>query len=372
MQDEKRWIVGLMSGTSLDGVDAALLRTDGVAILEIGKAATYPYSAEFRGQIEALICDVRHTRAIDDMRAAAAQVETELTLRHADAVSALVKSTGLRPSDIALIGFHGQTISHRPGEGLTCQIGDAELLARETGIPVVFDFRSADVAAGGEGAPLAPAYHRALVQGRAEAYPVAVLNIGGVANLTWVVGTEDDADLIAFDTGPGNAMLDDFVRAQSDATFDRDGSLAFMGCVDEDAVTRFLNQSYFSRKIPKSLDRNEFSDFIIPSMSVEDGAATRTALTVAAIRQSLAWLPEAPREWWVSGGGRHNRAIMAGLAEALGVPVRSIDEFGFDGDAIEAQAFAFLAARVAAGLPISFPLTTGVKRPLTGGRLVRP
>lgn len=372
MTDEKRWIIGLMSGTSLDGVDAALLRTDGVEIFELGPAATTPYPAEFRCQIEELIATIRNVRTIDEMRAVAAEIERSLTLRHAEAVAQLMQAAGLKASEVALIGFHGQTIAHRPAVRLTCQIGDGGLLARETGIPVVYDFRSADVAAGGEGAPFAPGYHRALVQARAGEYPVAVLNIGGVANLTWIGGADEDADLIAFDTGPGNALLDDFVRAEAGVAFDQDGALAGKGTVDKALVAQFLKQSYFSRKIPKSLDRLDFNEFNFPQMSLEDGAATRAALAVAGVRQALEWLPEAPRTWWVSGGGRHNRAIMAGLAETLHVPVRPIDELGVDGDAIEAQAFAFLAVRSAAGLPISFPLTTGIERPLTGGRLARP
>ena len=285
-----------------------------------------------------------------------------LTEYHVRAVAALG-----RPAD--LIGFHGQTILHQPDRRRTWQVGDAGELARRTGIPVAHDFRSADVAAGGQGAPLAPVYHAALA--RDVAKPLAVLNIGGVANVTWIGA---DGELVAFDTGPGNGPLDDWIARRTGAAFDRDGAIARSGRVDPAVLNRLLADPYFSRPPPKSLDRLDFAASLAASrledLSPADGAATLVAFTAAAVR--LAPLPATPLRWLVTGGGRHNPAIMAALRDRLGVPVDPVEALGWDGDAIEAQCFGFLAARTRAGLPISFPGTTGVPQPMTGGRMTAP
>jgi anhydro-N-acetylmuramic acid kinase len=282
-----------------------------------------------------------------------------------------------RPAD--LIGFHGQTILHQPapgqpGQGRTWQIGDATLLAWRTGVRVAWDFRSADVAAGGEGAPLAPVFHAALAG--ALRRPVAVLNIGGVANVTWIGGDGigGDGALLACDTGPGNGPLDDWVARHTGAAFDADSALARQGVVDQAVLVRLLVDPYFTRSAPKSLDRLDFARTIAASglqaLSPADGAATLVAFTAAAVAATK--LPMPPLRWLVGGGGRHNPAIMAALRAALRVPVDPVEAVGWDGDALEAQCFGFLAARVAAGLPISFPGTTGAPQPMTGGILSRP
>jgi anhydro-N-acetylmuramic acid kinase len=357
-------VIGLMSGTSLDGVDAAWLETDGERVGELGPRLTIPYDDRLRSDLRRLL-DHAPTLAADDRRVKAAAAR--LTEYHAKAVAAVG-----RPAD--LIGFHGQTILHQPdrqqpGRGRTWQIGDAAWLAWRTGVRVAWDFRSADVAADGEGAPLAPVFHAALAA--ALPRPVAVLNVGGVANVTWIGA---DGGLVACDTGPGNGPLDDWIARHTGAAFDVDGTLACSGMVDQAALSRLLADPYFARRAPKSLDRLDFARTLAASglaaLSPADGAATLVAFTAAAVAATK--LPTPPLRWLVTGGGRHNPAIMRALGDRLGVPVDPVEAVGWDGDALEAQCFGFLAARVAAGLPLSFPGTTGVAQPLSGGRIAAP
>ena len=349
--------IGLMSGTSLDGVDAAWLDTDGEAVTAFGPTLTIPYDDALRRDLRTIL-DLAPSLAPSDPRLASAV--DRLTAYHVRAARALD-----RPAD--LIGFHGQTILHQPALGRTWQVGDAARLARETGIAVAYDFRSADVAAGGEGAPLVPVYHAALA--RALPRPLAVLNIGGVANVTWIGA---DGGLVAFDTGPGNGPLDDWTRRHTGQAFDRDGVLARSGRVDAAVLGRLMAHPYFARPAPKSLDRLDFSRALavsgLSALTAPDGAATLAAFTAAAIAAAV--FPQPPRQWLVCGGGRHNPAVMAALRAVLGVPVEKVETVGWDGDALEAQCFGFLAARVARGLPLSFPGTTGVSGPVTGGRIV--
>lgn len=348
--------IGLMSGTSLDGVDAAWLETDGTRIGAIGPTLTLPYDDRLRTDLRRIL-GIAATLDPDDRRLKSAVAR--LTDYHVKAVAALA-----READV--IGFHGQTILHQPDRRRTWQVGDAAELAWRTGVRVAHDFRSADVAAGGEGAPLAPVYHAALARDLDK--PLAVLNIGGVANVTWI---GPDGTLIAFDTGPGNGPLDDWVTRHTGAAFDRDGALARAGRPNLPVLTRLLGHPYFARPAPKSLDRLDFATALAGSglddLAPADGAATLVAFTVGAV--AAAPLPERPRRWLVTGGGRRNPAIMAALRDALGVPVEPVEAAGWDGDALEAQCFGFLAARVVAGLPLSFPGTTGVPQPLAGGQL---
>ncbi len=351
------WAIGLMSGTSGDGIDAALLKTDGERIQETGPGIGEAYDPAFRAKLKSAYGHWDPP----------AGLERELTERHATLVLRLVAQAGMRASDIGVVGFHGQTILHEPQRHRTRQIGDGALLAERTGIPVVNDFRSADMAAGGEGAPLAPVYHRALAAGLEK--PVAMLNIGGVSNVTWI---GDGDALIAFDTGPGNALIDDWAMRHTGEPVDRDGALAKSGTVDAAAVMRFLSNPYFTRPAPKSLDRDAFKGFSLSAMNAADGAATLTAITAASIAAGVAHLPAPPRRWLVCGGGRHNPVLMDALRARLAVAVDPIEAVGWDGDLIEAHAFAFMAVRSLQGLPISFPGTTGVKAPTTGGIVHRP
>jgi len=351
------WAIGLMSGTSGDGIDAALLKTDGERIQEAGLGIGEAYDPAFRAKLKSAYGQWDPP----------AGLERELTERHAAVVLRLVAQAGMSPRDIGVVGFHGQTILHDPERHRTRQIGDGALLAELTGIPVVNDFRSADMAAGGEGAPFAPVFHRALAADLAK--PVAMLNIGGVSNVTWI--GEGDA-LIAFDTGPGNALIDDWAMRHTGEPVDRDGALAKSGTVDEAAVARFMENAYFERPAPKSLDRDAFKGFSLGALNAADGAATLTAMTAASIAASVARLPAPPKRWLVCGGGRHNPVLMQTLRTRLGVAVDPIETIGWNGDLIEAQAFAFMAVRSRSGSPISFPGTTGVKQPMTGGRLHQP
>ncbi len=345
--------IGLMSGTSVDGVDAALLVTDGEHHIETGAALTVPYAADMRKRI----------MRVHGGQLPVAEVEAELMRRHADAVGLLLKRCGRSPRTIDVIGFHGHTIVHQPQERRTWQIGDGALLARLTGIGVVNDFRSADVAAGGQGAPLAPAYHAALARGLVR--PLSVLNLGGVANLSWLGGV--GADPIAFDTGPANALLDDWVRTHTGAAFDEGGAIAASGRAHDRILSELLDNSFFALAPPKSLDRDAFDPAPLASLSLEDGAATLTAFAAVAVLRAFDFLPAPPRRVLATGGGRHNPTLMGFLADALPCPVVPVEAVGWDGDALEAQAFAYLAVRSRRGLPLSFPSTTGVAEPLTGG-----
>jgi anhydro-N-acetylmuramic acid kinase len=347
--------IGLMSGTSLDGIDVAFIESDGENEVATGPWLTMPYEREFRDALRGTLGG----------KGALAEVERALTEAHAAAVKRLLERHEIE--GVELIGFHGHTILHDPAQCRTWQIGDGALLAKLTGIDVVCDFRSADVAAGGEGAPFAPIFHAAL--GAKLERPLAVVNIGGVANVTWI--GEGENALLAFDTGPGNAPIDDWVRAKTGNAADYDGTLAAAGKVDEAQVARFLQHSYFARRPPKSLDRDDFASFHLGNLSTEDGAATLTAITAASLAQSFVHFPTPPRRVLVTGGGRHNPVLMQMLATRLGRPVAPVEAVGWEGDAIEAQAFAYLALRSRAGLPLSFPGTTGVPKPMTGGVLHR-
>ncbi len=348
--------IGMMSGTSLDGVDVALLETDGETQVRPGRALTLPYSAALRADLRSLL-DQAEGLAEDDPFLLA--TEHALTLHHVEAIRTLGEAA-------ELIGFHGQTILHRPAQQRTWQIGDAALLARETRMKVAHDFRTADVAAGGQGAPLVPAYHAALATGLEK--PVAVLNIGGVANVTYIGA---DGTLLACDTGPGNALLDDFCARHLGTPMDMDGALAAAGTPHEKTLSSLLAHGYFARPAPKSLDRQDFAHALalVEALPLADAAATLAAFTARAV-----WaLPmPAPKRLLVTGGGRHNRAIMAALRATAPCEVAAVEAVGWDGDALEAQCFAYLAARVLQGKPMSFPGTTGAPRPMAGGRITLP
>ncbi|HYE01449.1 MAG TPA: anhydro-N-acetylmuramic acid kinase [Alphaproteobacteria bacterium] len=356
----RRTAIGLMSGTSMDGVDVALIETDGLRVERCGGWTTRPYPEALRAATAAVIHDPQRAEhePLDDLI-------RDLTENNAEAVLELLRREGLEAEAVDVVGFHGQTVLHRPERRFTRQLGDGALLARLTGIDVVNDFRSADVAAGGQGAPLAPLYHAALARGLDG--PVAVLNLGGVGNVTVVDGER----IVAFDTGPANALIDDWVRRHTGAAYDDGGRIAGAGTADPQRLAALLAHPYFAAPPPKSLDRNDFPVAAVEGLSLEDGAATLAAFTVASVAAARDHLPAAPRRWLVTGGGRHNATLMRGLAAALAVPVEPVEAVGWQGDALEAQAFAFLAVRSLDGLPLSLPTTTGVPRPLAGGVLHR-
>jgi len=364
--------VGLMSGTSQDGVDVALVDTDGERIAQLGPTACRPYTGEERALLRRASAVAANLTERDARPEIVAEAERLINNAHAEAVETFLTANALAPVNVAAVGFHGQTLLHRPERGLTLQIGNGRALAARLGIPVVYDFRAADMAAGGQGAPLAPAFHRALVRQLHRDPPIAVLNLGGVANLTYVDGDE----LIACDTGPGNALLDDFLRLRTGDPLDTDGRKAAAGTVDALTVERLLAHPFFALPPPKSLDRNEFHSRVgaaLDGCGVEDGAATLTALTAAAVARIVAHLPRPPATWIVAGGGARNPTLLRMLAERLApARVETAHAVGWSIDSLEAQAFAFLAVRSLRGLPITFPGTTGAPRPMTGGVLAKP
>ena len=352
--------IGLMSGTSLDGVDVALIVTDGVRVQHLGPSRTFAYDQDFKRHLRSVLGGVGPVKA----------VERELTLIHARVVEAFIRDHDLDPAGIDVVGFHGHTIMHRPERRMTWQIGDGAMLASLIGRPVVADFRSADVAAGGQGAPLVPVYHQALAADLEP--PLMIVNIGGVANVTWI-GRE--SGLLAFDSGPGNALIDDWVLRHTGRGYDEGGALAGQGRADSEKVDAFMAHEFFGKPPPKSLDRDQFAalaDDLTARMSLADGAATLTAFTVSSLEAAQRHCPDRPQRWLVTGGGRHNAALMASLRNALSVPVEPVEVVGWNGDALEAQAFGFLAVRSLRGLPLTFPETTRVDRPLTGGVLFKP
>jgi anhydro-N-acetylmuramic acid kinase len=361
-------VIGLMSGTSLDGIDAVLLETDGEGVAVPGAALTVPYNADTRAMLRKALDDAQRIAQGAPVPYSIREAERISTEAHALAVLALLEKARLQAADVALIGYHGQTILHRPEQRWTWQIGDGALLARLTGIDVVNDFRSADVKAGGEGAPLVPLYHAALVKETASLeLPVAVVNIGGVANVTYI---SRDA-ILAFDTGPGNAPIDDWAQRHTGKPVDEGGALARAGRVNDAALTEMLQHRFFERVPPKSLDRLDFTAEPIAHLSAEDGAATLTAFSAAAIARAREHFPEPATTWVICGGGRLNPRLMAELRARMNAPVLSAENAGWRGDFIEAEAFAYLAVRSVKGLPLSLPTTTNVRQPITGGRLHR-
>ncbi len=357
-----RLAVGLMSGTSMDGIDAALVETDGENAVNPIAFMFFPYEPDFRQRLRAAMARAleMHAPARDPLIDA---VEQESTGLHAMAVHRLLAATHTRRDDVAVIGFHGQTIAHRPDRRWTWQIGDGATLKAATRIPVAFDFRSADVAAGGQGAPLAPGYHRA----RSEALgrPLGVLNLGGVGNLTWFA---EDGRWGSFDTGPGNALIDDWVHTHTGRGFDEDGRVAASGTCHDNVLLTLTDNPWFDAPPPKSLDRNAWDIAACRGLSPGDGAATLTAFTAETVRLALGHVPPVGR-LLVTGGGRHNPVLMAEIARRCGVPAEPVEAVGWNGDALEAEAFAWLAVRVLDGKPLSWPETTGVPEPMMGGRL---
>ena len=355
--------LGAMSGTSLDGVDAAVIETDGERILGFGESGYRPYSDEEWATLH----DALGKWPGDDGLEAALEV---VQSAHAELLGEFDAA--------AIAGFHGQTLAHDPAGRGTHQIGDGAALARRLGMPVAWDFRSADIGAGGEGAPLAPFFHFACAKWIEAREPLAFLNLGGVGNVTWIDPSRDAPEepgaLLAFDTGPANAPIDDLVSARMDAPFDCGGLLAAGGSVDAALLERFRAHPYFARTPPKSLDRNAFRDLAeqTDALGEADAAATLTAMCVAGVQMGLERCPSPPARLLVAGGGRRNRAIMDMLVEVLDVPVEPVEAVGLDGDMMEAQAFAHLAVRVARGLPTSCPGTTGANAPVCGGRLSLP
>lgn len=365
------WAVGLMTGTVLDGnIDVALIKTDGERVAEFGPYALVPYPAKIRALLGEAQRQARDWNFEGEDPVVFGEAEDALTRAQSAAVATLVQDSGMTMSDIGVVGFHGQTVLHRAPTperiGDTRQLGNGTLMHDLLGVKVVYDFRSADVRAGGQGAPLAAAYHAALLGASGTSGDTAILNLGGVGNITWWDGS---GDIVAFDTGPANAPINDFVKQMGLGEMDRDGALAARGKVDEQRLAALLNHPYLGAPYPKSLDRFDFQATMASGLGAEDGAALLTAFTASAVGKALDLLPHRPRKLFVSGGGRHNPTLMDMIRDRAMVEAVSADTIGWRGDAVEAECFAFLAARVLRRLPISFPSTTGVPEPMTGGRI---
>ena len=354
--------IGVISGTSMDGIDVSVVDTDGDEVVTPGSGRTFPYPDELRRRLQDLIAEPTRAKSepLEDL-------DHEVTEAHVGAIRRFMDEIGLVAKDVGLIGFHGQTVYHRPEIRFTRQLGNGARVAKGLGIDTVDRFRHADVASGGEGAPFVPLYHRALAS-RLD-HPVMILNLGGVANVTYI----DGDTVIAFDTGPASALLDDFVLRRQGLSFDEDGRLAASGMADRRLVAEFMQNPFFDRPAPKSLDRQDFHARAkgVEALSDADGAATLAEFTVESVAASLRHVPRRPQRWLVTGGGRRNAHFMRRLHERLGVSVDPVEAVGWDGDFLEAQAFGYLVVRSTKGLPLSLPTTTGVPHPMPGGELHR-
>jgi anhydro-N-acetylmuramic acid kinase len=355
--------IGVISGTSMDAIDVALVTTDGKDRVTRGPGGSYPYPPALRDKLLAVIADTNRAKS-DPL----ADIETAVTQSHGDAIEQFLKENGIKPQTIDLIGLHGQTVYHRPEQGITRQLGHAEDIAARFGVTTVGRFRDADVAAGGQGAPFVPLYHKALAADLQQ--PVVVLNLGGVGNLTYI----DGDTVLAFDTGPASAMIDDFIRKRQGKPFDEGGALAASGKADEELIKDFAQHPFFARTPPKSLDRNDFHAAFtaVDRLSDADGAATLTEFTVRSLVAAQDHLPARPLRWLVTGGGRHNAHLIRRLAAELQTIVQPVEAVGWAGDFLEAECFGYLAVRSLLVLPLSIPTTTGVPRPLNGGEVHRP
>lgn len=363
--------IGLMSGTSLDGVDAAIVKTDGETVKGYGKACHISYTTEQRELLQEAFALAKREGKPNLRSNSILNAEGVINKIHCEVVKEIIELNELQAKDIDVIGFHGQTLLHNPDEGWSWQIGDGQEIAEKLGIKVVNDFRRNDIDNGGQGAPLVPIFHNALLPKQNVDFPMALLNIGGVANITWFDGPNVN-DMVAFDTGPGNALLDDWVRKHSDLPYDKNGVMSSSGKVQEILVNDLMNHDYFKEMPPKSLDRDAFDISALSILSPEDGAATLIAFTVNAIKMAEVMCPNFVKKWYVCGGGAHNPTMMKMLSDELFGEVDNISSLGFDGDFVEAEAFAYLAVRKLYNLPITFPGTTGVNKPSSGGVLNNP
>jgi anhydro-N-acetylmuramic acid kinase len=345
-------VLGLMSGTSCDGIDIGLIKTDGLKTIEVGQAMTIPYSAAFRSKLKAVI-DGDYKEII--------MVEDELTRLHANAIDMWLENFKVSSKSIQVIGFHGHTIKHLPDQGMTYQIGNIPLLCALTKISVIGDFRRKDVALGGQGAPLVPVFLRGISSPLPK--PILFLNIGGVSNICYI----DEKDIIAFDIGPGNAPMDDLVFQKSGKLFDENGDIARTGKANMKLVDEFMKHEFFQKKPPKSHDRNEFDFSFIQNLSLPDALATIAEIISTSMLQSLTYLPQMPEQIYIYGGGASNNFLVERIAQVTSLKVVNTDTLNINANFLEAYAFAYLAVRCMFKLPITYPSTTGVPQPQSGG-----
>lgn len=352
--------IGVISGTSMDGIDVAWIETDGMDVVRPRGGRVLPYPASLRAELQDFLQSPERAES-DPLE----MLEARVTIAFGDAIEAFMTAERLSPNDFDLIGLHGQTVFHRPERRFTRQLGNGALLRDRFGVTVVDQFRLADVAAGGQGAPLAPLYHAALAHALPQ--PLMVLNLGGVGNVTYI----DGETIIAFDTGPASALIDDFVARRFGVAFDKDGRIGEKGRVDGAVLATLMADPFFALAPPKSLDRNAFHARAkrVETLGDFDAVATLSAFTIEATAAALRHLPKPPRRWLVCGGGRLNGRLMEGLGRQLGVLVEPVEAVGWNGDLLEAELFGFLGVRALLKLPLSLPTTTGVPSPMSGGRI---
>ena len=361
--------IGLNSGAALDGVSAALLRTNGEDVIEVGSSRFFPYDRDMKIALR------RAEKAALEHRDGAADIgkaSKDVTDFHVVAVDEFLNAAGLKRTAIDIVGFHGHTIFHRPkrtpeSAGRTWQIGDGRVLAEETKIDVVNGFRDADISAGGEGGPIASIYFAALAKSLEPDGAVGVIDLGRISSVTYVPKTDSPLDILAFDAGPGAALIDEWVALKTGEPMDFDGELARSGKVHSDILRMMLLNPYVRRKPPKALEKSDFKIEAVLNLSVADGAATLTALTAACIRASLPHLPAAPNDWIIVGGARRNLALTDAIGMALDADIHTAESLGWRGDDLDAQAVAYLAVRSLRKLPLTYPRTTRTPRPTLGG-----
>lgn len=346
-----------MSGTAMDGIDVALIETDGYGHVKQLVFQSKMHDTDLRGQLKSCMNQTTYDPMIED----------QFTMAHLPIINEVINHAGLSYNDIDVIGFHGQTTHHDPDIGLTVQMGNGDLLAQETNIDVVYRLRHDDMKNGGQGAPLIPVYHQALSQQTDLDFPIVVLNLGGVGNITWL----SHDTMIAFDTGPANALIDDWVLRHTGQPYDNHGNIASSGTICHKTLDAFLSHPYFDKPYPKSLDRNDFPTIDHNAMSLADGTATLSAMTTHSVAKGIELCPQKPNAIYVTGGGRHNGFMMKEIERLTSVPTYSVDQLGWNGDTMEAEGFAYMAVRQLINEPISFPTTTGCKSPTVGGTLVR-
>lgn len=366
--------IGLMSGTSMDGIDASLLRSDGDAAIDIMGHHSYTYSAVFRQQLKSALDIASRIKNRDDRPAQLREIEVALTDLHATLVQQLLHKYAINSDSVDLIGFHGQTVLHRPENALTVQIGDGQQLANQTGIDVIYDMRANDMTHGGQGAPLVPVYHRALankLRGKAQ-FPIAFVNIGGISNLTWI---GEESSIYAFDCGPGNVLIDQWISLRTSKQYDDGGKIALKGNVIDKIIQNYQMHSFFCQPTPGSLDWRSFSPLTDTTISIEDGAASLSYITAFGIVNSFRHVPQTPKTLVLSGGGAHNKAIakyLEKLTKTANSKLLNAQSIGADPDFIESDAWGYLAIRSFYGLPLTYPTTTGCDKPVSGGKHVKP
>lgn len=355
-----------MSGTSLDGIDASIIRSDGEQSIDIIDDYYLKYDEKLRLKLKKTIDSCKSKSEFEKLSKSISIIEKEITLLHVKACKLIMKrNKEIKPN---LIGFHGQTIIHKPKKGYSIQIGDSRMLSKFTKTPVISNFRENDILNGGEGAPLAPIYHQLILLKTKSDLPSVVINIGGISNITYV---KKKNDIISFDTGPGNYLINEWVKNKSQIEFDEGGKIATSGKVDKDILNKFLGDSYFKKKYPKSLDVKDFNLNKVSQLSLEDGCATLSMFTVESICLAVKSLDTKPNKILFTGGGRKNKFIINSIRKKLNIPIFLIDEFNLDGDFIESQTFAYLAIRSYLKKFITFPNTTGVKQSSLGGKIFK-